>query len=120
MLTTINTFPLRLLVKHYYTNITPTCFCIGQPRVIFIHCLYLAKLRLVLSIGDIAQLVKRWNYDLEIAGSSPLYVFILQRSLLEISLYTRIGSHAVLLVKLTVGEFLDDTLNTNSMHINVK
>ena len=31
---------------------------------------------LVLCIGDIAQLVERWNDDSEIAGSNPLYATI--------------------------------------------
>ena len=50
-------------------------FRMAQPRIIFINCLYLAKLNPVLRIGDIAQLVERWNDDLEIAGSSPLYMY---------------------------------------------
>ena len=51
----------------------------AQPRLIFIHCLYWAKLNPVLRIGAIAQMVERWNDDLEIAeqsGSSPLYANI--------------------------------------------
>ena len=38
-----------------------------QPRLIFIHCLYLAKLNPVLRIGAIAQMVERRNDNLEIA-----------------------------------------------------
>ena len=45
----------------------------AQTRVIFIHCLYLAKLNPVLRIGDIAQKVEHWNDYLDIPGSSPLY-----------------------------------------------
>ena len=37
-----------------------------QPRLIFLHCLYLAKLNPVLRIGAIAQTVERRNGDLEI------------------------------------------------------
>ena len=43
-------------------------FRIAQPRLTFIHCLYLAKLNLVLRIGVIAQMVERRNDDLDIAG----------------------------------------------------
>ena len=39
----------------------------AQPRLISIHCLYLAKLNPVLRIGAIAQMVERRNDDLEIA-----------------------------------------------------
>ena len=39
----------------------------AQSRLIFIHCLYLAKLNPVLRIGAIAQMVERRNDDLEIA-----------------------------------------------------
>ena len=39
----------------------------AHPRLIFIHCLYLAKLNPVLRIGAIAHMVERWNDDLEIA-----------------------------------------------------
>ena len=49
----------------------------AQPRLIFIHCLYLAKLNLVLRIGTIAQVVERRNDDLEMLNSScssPLLV----------------------------------------------
>ena len=38
-----------------------------QPRLIFIYCLYLAKLNPVLRIGAIAHMVERRNDDLEIA-----------------------------------------------------
>ena len=38
----------------------------AQPRLIFIHCLCLAKLNPVLRIGAKAQMVKRRNDDLEI------------------------------------------------------
>ena len=49
----------------------------AQPRLIFIHCLYLAKLNPVLRIGTIAHMVEGRNDDLESrvldkAGSSPL------------------------------------------------
>ena len=42
-------------------------FRMTQPRLTFIHCLYLAKLNPVLRIGVIAQMVERRNDDLEIA-----------------------------------------------------
>ena len=42
-------------------------FCMAQPRLIFIHCLYLAKLNPILRISVIAQVVERRNNDLEIA-----------------------------------------------------
>ena len=48
----------------------------AQPHVIFeiiIHCLYLANLNQVLRFCDIDKYVERWNDDLEIAGSRPLY-----------------------------------------------
>ena len=38
----------------------------AQPRLIFIHCLYLGKFNPVLRIGAIAQMVERRNDDLEI------------------------------------------------------
>ena len=38
-----------------------------HPRLIFIHCLYLAKLNPALRIGAIAQMVERRNDDREIA-----------------------------------------------------
>ena len=38
-----------------------------HPRLIVIHCLYLAKLNPVLRIGAIAQMVERRNDVLEIA-----------------------------------------------------
>ena len=47
-----------------------------EPRVISIHCQYLAKLNPVLRIGRVAQLVEHWTDDLEIAGSSSLYATI--------------------------------------------
>ena len=43
-------------------------FRMAQPGVIFIHCLYSAKLNPVLRIGVIAYIVERRNNDLEIAG----------------------------------------------------
>ena len=43
-------------------------FRMAQPRLIFIHCLHLAKLNLVLRIGVIAQMIERRNDDLEISG----------------------------------------------------
>ena len=36
-----------------------------QSRITFIHCLHLAKLNQVLCIGVIAQMVERWNDNLE-------------------------------------------------------
>ena len=39
----------------------------AQPCVMFIYCLYLAKLNPVLRIGAIAQMVERRNDVLEIA-----------------------------------------------------
>ena len=39
----------------------------AQPRLIFIHCLYLAKLNPAHRIGAIAQMVERRNDDLGIA-----------------------------------------------------
>ena len=38
----------------------------AHPRLIFIHCLYLAKLNPVLRVVAIAQMVERRNDDLEI------------------------------------------------------
>ena len=46
---------------------TQSRFRSAQPRLIFIHCLYLAYLNPVLRIGAIAQMVERRNDDLEIA-----------------------------------------------------
>ena len=43
-------------------------FRLAQPRVIFIHCLYLAMLNPLLHIGYVAQMVEHRNDDLEIAG----------------------------------------------------
>ena len=37
----------------------------AQPRLIVIHCLYLAELNPVLRIGTIAHMVERRNDDLE-------------------------------------------------------
>ena len=45
---------------------TQSRFCMAQSRVIFIHCLYLAKLNPVLRFGYIAQMVERRDDDLEI------------------------------------------------------
>ena len=39
----------------------------AQPRLIFTHYLYLAKLNPILRIGAIEQMVERRNDDLEIA-----------------------------------------------------
>ena len=39
----------------------------AQLRLIFIHCLYLAKLNPVLRIGAIAQMVEHRNDDIKIA-----------------------------------------------------
>ena len=39
----------------------------AQPCLIFIHCLYLAKLNRVLRIGAIVQMLERRNDDLDIA-----------------------------------------------------
>ena len=53
----------------------------AQPRLIFIHCLYLAKLNPVLRIGTIAHMVERRNDDLECwtkldrARCTPLFFF---------------------------------------------
>ena len=53
----------------------------AQPRLIFIHCLYLAKLNPVLRIGTIAHMVERRNDDLECwtkldrARCMPLFFF---------------------------------------------
>ena len=47
-------------------------FRMAQPRLIFIHWLYLAKLNPVLCIGDKAQFVEYWTDDFEIASSNPL------------------------------------------------
>ena len=38
----------------------------AQPRLILIHCLFVAKLNPVLRIGVIAHMVERRNDDLEI------------------------------------------------------
>ena len=54
---------------------THSRFRMAQSCIIFINCLYLAKLNPVLRIGDNGQLVERWNDALEIAGSSPLYMY---------------------------------------------
>ena len=65
--------------ENYYTSIKQPRFRMRQPRVIIIICLYLGKLNLILRISDIfginelnwtdiAQYVKRWNDNLEIAG----------------------------------------------------
>ena len=43
-------------------------FRMAQPRLISIHCLYLAQLNQILRIGVIAQMVERRKDDLEIAG----------------------------------------------------
>ena len=43
-------------------------FRMAQPRLIFTHCLYLAKVIPVLRIGVIAQMVERRNDTPEIAG----------------------------------------------------
>ena len=53
-------------------------FRMVQPRLIFIHFLYSAKLYPVLRIGVIAYMVERRDDDLEIAGhgSSPLHATI--------------------------------------------
>ena len=50
----------------------------AQPRLIFIHCLYLSKLNPVLRIGAIAQMVERRNDNLEIAEQCwfPLHATI--------------------------------------------
>ena len=55
MLTIISTLVNRLFIKKYYTSITQRRFRMAQQSVIFIHCLYLAKLDPVLHIGDIVQ-----------------------------------------------------------------
>ena len=53
----------------------------AQPRLIFIHCLYLAKLNPVLRIRTIAHMVERQNDDLECwtkldrARCTPLFFF---------------------------------------------
>ena len=52
---------------------TQTRFSKVPPRVIFIHCLYLAKVTPILRIGDVAPQVERLYENLKIAGSSPLY-----------------------------------------------
>ena len=53
----------------------------AQPRLILIHCLYLAKLNPALRIGAMMQMVERRNDDLECwtmlvrARSTPQYFF---------------------------------------------
>ena len=53
----------------------------AQPRLIFIHCLHLAKLNPGLRIGIIAHMVERRNDDLECstkldrAHCTPLFFF---------------------------------------------
>ena len=53
----------------------------AQPRLIFIHCLYLAKLNPVLRIGAIAQIEERrkddleWWTKLDRARCTPLFFF---------------------------------------------
>ena len=61
----------------------------AQPRLIFIHCLYLAKLNPVLCIGAIAQMVERRNDDLEIAEQWWFEPAPCQCSLVGIRLYRR-------------------------------
>ena len=67
----------------------------AQPRLIFIHCLYLAKLNPVLRIGAIAQMVERRNDDLEIAEQcwfepSPChYFFPTMFACLHVYVFTR-------------------------------
>ena len=61
----------------------------AQPRVIFINCLYLAKLNPELRIGSITQLVERFNDSLDIAGSGRLCAtFFEQCSLVRIYVFT--------------------------------
>ena len=57
MLTTTSALP----------SMTQPRFRRAQPRLIFIHYLYLAKLNPVLRIGAMAKMVERRNDDLEIA-----------------------------------------------------
>ena len=53
----------------------------SQPRVICIHCLYLAQLNRVLPIPDTAQLEERFDDNLKVASSSPLCtIFVFQQS----------------------------------------
>ena len=63
-------------IIYKFTWIYKYDFHMAQPHVIFMHCLYLAKLNPVLRIGRVAQLEEHWTDDLEIAGSSPLYATI--------------------------------------------
>ena len=49
--------------------------CMTQPRVIFIHYPYLARIQYFVT-ADTAKLVEHWIDVLEIASSSPLYATI--------------------------------------------
>ena len=68
MLGTINTLPYRSFIKNCnnYTSMTQLRFCMALSRVIFIHCLYLAKLNPVLCIGlhsSVGRALGRWSGD---------------------------------------------------------
>ena len=73
----------RFHTNYFFKNIInvkvydAASFSHAQPRVIFIHCLYLVMFNPALHIGDRAQKTERWTDVLEIAGSRPLYATIL-------------------------------------------
>ena len=70
---------IKIIYKSYYTIITQPRFIMAQPRVIFIFCLYFAKLNpvyLYFKRPCVAQLLEHWTDDLEIAGTSPPYATI--------------------------------------------
>ena len=62
----------------------------AQPRVIFIHCIYLAKCNTEVRIGDMAQLEERLDDDLKVAGSAwCVSLFFFQQSrLVSIHVFT--------------------------------
>ena len=55
-------------------------FRMAQPRVIFIHWLYFAKLK-YFAIADTAQLVEHLTDDLEITGLKPLYATVFPQTI---------------------------------------
>ena len=63
---------IQIIYKNYLTSMMQPRFRMAHPRVIFIHCIYLAKLDKEFETADTAQLVEFWTGDLEIAGSSLL------------------------------------------------
>ena len=71
---------IKINYQKCYISMTQPRFRRAQPRLIFIHCLYWAKINPVLRISAIAQMVERRNDDLEIAEqccSSPFHATII-------------------------------------------